>query len=839
MTTDRGLDALAHLHLPRDGTPPRAARPIKKPIYTFDSIDQYENTYRSGTEFEMSLEQGIVDNFNKAEHVFPTWVVCRLRNSDGRQQWIYALKADNKLEGFPKPGDRCMIAINNNATGRDPASREWSADRIELPHGSLKTYAVFRVSMPAHIATETILKPVMDTDCTLASDTLDLNDSEMTYSMITLDEYEDVTSKAELGALDTLIAGVGEDSERARQVFDWIRTFKDPAFNVNLFDDLPHMRNHIDNPDALPPKLKALVERLNPLQKAAFIDQLANLPCGVGIIPGGPGGGKTFFNMLITAIAQASLIDFVDKDGNRKQRHAKVLYLLDINSPVDDATNKCVKISEDLGDDKKIVRMFGWGREYCQGLKSRKETHKAGAEAGAAVEADDDNVHQHAMADNFLLQAQMAANDAGLSQTKTSCCAPTLDQVAFQRFAGNKAEYPELEELLQGYLSNPCFDKMRELRDETYTLYRDSLDEVDFVASTPVAAVNLAGGKYMPDIVLFDEAPHARELANLIAIAHFQPMAWIFTGDFRQTGCFLGSMNKNPWETQMKMSVMERAHHANAIKHELLMNHRAYGWLHKMPSAIFYNNRMVSGISNDDMLPPSTRYLRTWLGRFTSSLTVYIPRLIVHQLANQSAVQVAKSWYHPGHQAWVLERCKELMTDRNFLSVDGGSPGSILIIAPYREAFLRYKRAVEKLDSELREQIREKVHRHLTYARSADSAYDSDGLGSASEFSAGEERDAVVRIEELEKSLPRIEARTIDRVQGHEADVVFIDLVRGWPSPFLDDPKRLAVATTRARQAEIYMMPTQMADKVPTKTTYLRHIFESCRNRSEGLRAWV
>lgn len=446
------------------------------------------------------------------------------------------------------------------------------------------------------------------------------------------------------------------------------------------------------------------------------------------------------------------------------------------------------------------------------------------------------------MAGNFLLQAQTAANDV-CPQTKTSCRAPTLDQIAFQRFAENKSEYSELDELLQEYFSDPCFDKMRQLRDETYTLYKDTLNEVDFVASTPVAAVNLAGGKYTPDIVLFDEAPHARELANLIAIAHFQPMAWIFTGDFRQTGCYVGSMNQNPWETQMKMSIMERAYHADAIKHELLMNHRAYGRLHQMPSAIFYNSRMVTGIPEDEILPPSTRYLRTWLERFTSGANVYIPRLVVHQLANQPAVEVAKSWYHPSHQAWVLARCKELMTDKMFRSVDGKSPGSILIIAPYREAFLRYKNAVKQLREALREQIRECVHRQTTRARSADSAYDSADSESvssgATEFSASEEQEIVARITEVEKALPKIEARTVDTVQGHEADIVFIDLVRTRPTPFLDDPKRLAVATTRARQAEIYMMPIPMADRVSKTTTYLAKIFETCRSRSQGLRAWV
>ncbi|EJT79624.1 hypothetical protein GGTG_04708 [Gaeumannomyces tritici R3-111a-1] len=80
--------------------------------------------------------------------------------------------------------------------------------------------------------------------------------------------------------------------------------------------------------------ITTMAEGQNSLQKATFFELLANLPCGVGIIPGGPGGGKTFFNMLIIAMAQAGMIEFVDEDGNKKQRRPKILYLLDINRPV-------------------------------------------------------------------------------------------------------------------------------------------------------------------------------------------------------------------------------------------------------------------------------------------------------------------------------------------------------------------------------------------------------------------------------------------------------------------------------------------------------------------------
>lgn len=45
-----------------------------------------------------------------------------------------------------------------------------------------------------------------------------------------------------------------------------------------------------------------------------------------------------------------------------------------------------------------------------------------------------------------------------------------------------------------------------------------------------------------------------------------------------------------------------------------------------------------------------------------------------------------------------------------------------------------------------------------------------------------------------------IEVCTLDRCQGREAEYVFISLVRGRASRFLDMPKRLNVALTRAKE---------------------------------------
>ena len=48
-----------------------------------------------------------------------------------------------------------------------------------------------------------------------------------------------------------------------------------------------------------------------------------------------------------------------------------------------------------------------------------------------------------------------------------------------------------------------------------------------------------------------------------------------------------------------------------------------------------------------------------------------------------------------------------------------------------------------------------------------------------------------------------VELRTLDSFQGHEADVVFLSVARGWPTAFLENPNRVNVAVTRARYQQV------------------------------------
>jgi regulator of nonsense transcripts 1 len=102
-----------------------------------------------------------------------------------------------------------------------------------------------------------------------------------------------------------------------------------------------------------------------------------------------------------------------------------------------------------------------------------------------------------------------------------------------------------------------------------------------------------------------------------------------------------------------------------------------------------------------------------------------------------------------------------LLQDPSFRQVGRTDRGTILIIASYKEAYMQYKKAIRNLPQAFQGRL-------------------------------GVEA--------------RLAARTIDTVQGGEDDIVFLDLVRSSATEFTDDPNRLCVALTRARQAEVSLM---------------------------------
>ncbi|KAK3330589.1 hypothetical protein B0H66DRAFT_68624 [Apodospora peruviana] len=224
-----------------------------------------------------------------------------------------------------------------------------------------------------------------------------------------------------------------------------------------------------------------------------------------------------------------------------------------------------------------------------------------------------------------------------------------------------------------------------------------------------------------------------------------------------------------------------------------MMNHRALSGLHKLSSELFYDGRMGVPESLEENCPESLKYLREYFMKFQANgpqpetTKSFVPRFLVDYNYFFEVEELFKSFWNSTYYNWVMARILELLDDPSFTQIDGLQPGTILILSLFREAFEKYRQAVGK--------------------------------------------------DVAEEDRARVEVRTLGTVAGAEADVVFVDMVMYTASPHTNDPKRLCVALTRARQAEVIMMSSGMGRRSETEDfspTNLAAIYNGCESGEHG-----
>ncbi|KAH6631297.1 P-loop containing nucleoside triphosphate hydrolase protein [Chaetomium tenue] len=715
-------------------------RPLK-PLLSFTTIEEFAARHKGGTEAEFAAHQKFIDETNKEDNKFQAWIISTVRQTTKRTEYLIAVQPGKHGEQkMPQLGEPAMMRL---IFGDDASTRYWDCFRIEsvLPPEVVVTVAsrglaTFRVT--AHVADsyEGIVPLV-------AHQTNKFENAVRANFLLTASE---ATKNAELNALEKLCGRhVKVVSERQLCAFHYFVTLRNPDFFVDLHEKIPHLTTAMKQPSWPGSPLAKKFDMLNPQQKAAYMHGFRKLDCGISILPGGPGAGKTHFNLFTIAMAQSQQLPRpVMIKGRLERRCPRVLFIVDMNSPVDDVANRMVALYKELGMKKKIIRMKGWGTEV-----SASDRLNAAEDAATNGVMTVDFTNQFLRANNLMKQKQVG-----------SCHAPSLDEAAWQLYDEHRlSRYSDLTQYLSGDLWEESQVVPMRLRRLVYNLYRDTLADTDFIATTPVAASNHFNGMFRPELVYFDEAPHARELTNLVAIANFEPIAWIFCGDHRQTVPYVGSATPecvNIYREQMQVSMMKRASVANVIRYELLMNHRSFGGLHQLASTMWYDDRMVSGNTHT---PAALTHMRSYLGGFKDGQACIVPRLVVHlKNCGQENHEGTSAW-NPTHTAWVMKRVVELLNDKQFKHAERDQPGTILIMSPYKKAFNEYKKEIKKLPL---------------------------------------------------CAQKRVETRTVDVAQGHEADFVFLDLAKSNSTRFLDNPNRLCVALTRARLGEIIMMHPHM-----------------------------
>lgn len=754
---------------------------MEPPLVKFPSQDEYANRLERGTLIEMQNEMSQLKKLNDRGESYPAWIVASIPGCETSfsTSWLLLAKSPSSSTNiaFPTVADRFHIDINASIVLPQgvytlhhlPATRIQNPyeDVAECEGKAIQKLAAFKVDVPRCQTTEDGEQVQLD----LMSH-LKIADAVGNFSGITLDEINQKhisirweitcqTFEAELEALYAFITPQRFEkkkgpSYKARLAFSMIQQFCTANAEMsNLLRKYPPLASPKDPAYEISPIFLEKFEKFNQDHVAAY-KGLGRIKNGIYFVNGCPGAGKTEWNMVISGLIQSH-----HSPAKKRLRH-QILFLVDINQTVSDAADRYHCLCKAAGLDVLIIRMHGWPYE----MRHSDRLNQAGGQGKTGKSVDDDAATDFTK--SFLTTVGLT-HHAKLERDPRR--APNLDEAAWDYYEKHKHNsYEGLTKLLGRIDEGDVLDSedWRMLRGSVTKLYRDVLGAADFVATTPVAVSGSFAKFFCPEIIFVDEAPHARELTTLIPLAYFDPVAWIFSGDVKQTRPFVDSsiserkalekgLKFNPYAEQLRLSTMARAAAASALDQKLLVNNRAYGNLHRLPSEMFYDGEMSSGHTKENRYPPSTMYLKKHLEKLSGCRNFEENRLVV-SFAQSSEEIHRNSFWNPMQHAWVVEQVKCLLDDDEFQSLSG-EPGTIMIQTPYSTAYRQY-------------------------------------LGE-------------VKLWPLEWQC-RVQVLTVDKAQGNQADVVFLDMVRTSCVGFMDDSQRLNVAITRARQAEVIIMHVRM-----------------------------
>lgn len=167
----------------------------------------------------------------------------------------------------------------------------------------------------------------------------------------------DTTKEAELAALMIM---------SCRQQLAYFVHMKEPSKTLDLEAALPHMfDSKAVQGRTLRRSAATIHASFNDNQRQA-LESLKTVPDRIFWMTGCPGAGKTHTALSFAALAQMST------------KRVRVLYLVDMNNPVNDVAERMANLYEALGMNKVLVRMYGWPKEVR--LAGQKEGDHADAQ---------------------------------------------------------------------------------------------------------------------------------------------------------------------------------------------------------------------------------------------------------------------------------------------------------------------------------------------------------------------------------------------------------------------------------------------------------------------------
>ncbi|KAJ9150009.1 hypothetical protein NKR23_g4018 [Pleurostoma richardsiae] len=562
-------------------------------------------------------------------------------------------------------------------------------------------------------------------------------------------------------------------SEWSQMVHRWLLDFPELTDNLssNVFEKYPHMTNILkeDTIDKVPMYLRDIWNELDGDQQAVY----ANLPNNIlalKFVAGVPGSGKT---KLITFINL--MLRFGDQNVDQPY---KTLYLVSHNKGVDDFAQKMANAYAAMGKDtSQVVRMYNFETEIDDWNLQR-----------ASEKTDDPFDKEQAqrsivsVTDKFMAHHELSKLALELHDSRRSSHSPRLKQLslhtaAFLYYQKNKSAWPLITEILEEFNTSGSLENSQKsvLSTEVARLYKEYLEQfTGVIAATPVAINHAkfrsAVGQNV-DMIFVDEAGRMSELGLLIPIARFTPNLFMVVGDPRQLPVFTTMVSNalvDPYKLQHRKSTLHRATEAGVVKSYLTVNHRSLSHLSALPSRLFYSRQMVSSREAENLKHPSIVQHRKFLQRLHPDMSESRNRLLIELPSSQTG-NLGKSTYNTDHVQYVMKILLEYLEIPGLTGVgpEASRPSKVLILPFYKAQVLQYEKALDKSIKE----------RTLT-----------------------------------PDQLARVEVRTLDSSQGSERDFVIVDMVQTTQPGFCADQRRLAVALTRSKQAEIILMNHGMHD---------------------------
>lgn len=492
-------------------------------------------------------------------------------------------------------------------------------------------------------------------------------------------------------------------------------------------------------------------ENFTPSQ-LAFRENLKEVRENIILLTGAYGTGKT----------DVALRMALELQSNETVTN-KLLYTSASNKAVDDAAQRYQVLCDQYGLQKDIIRVYNLKSEKAATLNNFKDK-KPNSRFVATL------------TDTFLKEFQAASYIKGLQDEyterkergdprRTLIDMSLMHRMVQQIKTSNDANLRNLLHQLLEYGKNGLGkEEMIVLKLRLHELMSTVLTNADAVFCTlNMSSKHNLFTNFRASFVIIDESCRASEISTLAPFAFYEAQAYLLVGDPRQLRPVLFSaeqekhgskVTQNSWYRQGLLPLHKRLDEIGHPVCYLREQHRCQGNISIYPSTRFYHGL----IKNANPTVPRqaqaiTRHLRT-LGIRTTTNVMF---LAIHD-SKADKENGTESWCNPDHVEVATRYIEELLRNADFEGRTG-RPGSVTITAMYKAQVALYQRWLLRLSG---------------------------------------------------PDQKRVQARTVDAMQGYEDDAIFLDLVNSFRPGYTGEPHRLNVALTRARYLLVVMFNPRM-----------------------------